>query len=206
MQPDVETPTSHFALFGSVKPRYQNGVHHHPMPSFLTPFNLSNLRQHSVNSPHSLSQQPHHPNSFHLENETPPSPQALALAYLERNVREIEKECGICQTEVEPHELAIIPQCHHIFCLDCLRRYVASRLEDGHLSMPCPSCTAARVGVVVPGARADIGRAPRTRSGPKLDGTISREFIESLKLSKLELDMLERLELAEIAVLYQCPT
>lgn len=204
-QPDVESWREHLALFGSVKPRHQNGVHRHPVPSSLTPSNLSNLGQQSTDSLHSLSRPPHHSNSFAVGGETPPSPQDLALAYLERNVREIEKECGICRTEVGPHEVAIIPQCHHIFCLDCLRHYVTSRLEDGHLSMPCPSCTAARVGVVVPGARANLDRGSRTRLGPKPDGAISREFIESLKLSKLDMDKLERLELAEIAVLYQCP-
>lgn len=117
-----------------------------------------------------------------------PSPVEVEVVYTE--------ECGICSSELELHEQAVIPKCGHVFCLDCMRHYVVGRLEDGHLTMPCPSCMAGRV---------DVGHAANRARGPTSNGELSREFVEMLELSLAEMEMLERLEMAEFAVLHRCP-
>ncbi|KAF8300418.1 hypothetical protein DL93DRAFT_2067651 [Clavulina sp. PMI_390] len=102
-------------------------------------------------------------------------------------------ECGVCASELERFERAIIPGCKHVFCFDCVRGYVIARLEEGKLDMPCPGCVAERGST-----------RGRERGGRKEEGEISRDFIEFLELSRLERDTLERLELAEYAVLHRC--
>lgn len=109
---------------------------------------------------------------------------------------QLPSECGICTSEVEPHERAVIPGCQDVFCLDCIRHYVIGRLEDGHLDMPCPTCVAKRVHAN--GRRAQVAIN-------MVDGEVSRDIVEFLGLNKVERDMLERLELAKFAVLHRCP-
>ena len=98
------------------------------------------------------------------------------------------KECGICMSDMPQKDMALIPRCKHVFCYPCVRQYVTGRLQDGRLDMPCPSCAAA---------------GPAHASAEK--GEVSRDFIEYLALSASERDALERLEMAEFAVLHRCP-
>jgi hypothetical protein len=68
-----------------------------------------------------------------------------------------------------------------------VRQYVSGRLQDGRLDMPCPSCAT----------------DPNRETDGK--GEVSRDFIEYLALSTSEREALERLEMAEFAVLHRCP-
>lgn len=96
-------------------------------------------------------------------------------------------ECGICMEDMPQRDMAIIPHCKHVFCYPCVRQYVSGRLQDGRLDMPCPSC------------------AIDPNRGKDGKGEVSRDFIEYLALSTSEREALERLEMAEFAVLHRCP-
>lgn len=119
-------------------------------------------------------------------NFNPNLVEALLPGYSANSVGTL-KECGICMSDMPQRDMALIPCCKHVFCYPCIQQYVSGRLQGGRLNMPCPSCTT------------EPARAPAER------GEVSRDFIEYLALTTSERDALERLEMAEFAVLHRCP-
>jgi hypothetical protein len=51
-------------------------------------------------------------------------------------------ECVICRDEQLVDDVALLEECGHKFCRECLRNYIGSRLEDGVFPVLCPLCSA----------------------------------------------------------------
>ncbi|KAI0058501.1 hypothetical protein BV25DRAFT_1810589, partial [Artomyces pyxidatus] len=50
-------------------------------------------------------------------------------------------ECSICMEEHSEEYVARLDPCRHGFCRDCLRAYVASKLDESRFPVLCPVCT-----------------------------------------------------------------
>ncbi|KAJ6468213.1 hypothetical protein C8R45DRAFT_1017937 [Mycena sanguinolenta] len=53
-------------------------------------------------------------------------------------------ECGICFEQHAEDFVSHVSQCNHRFCLNCMKSYVISKLEDKVYPMFCPTCTTDR--------------------------------------------------------------
>ena len=93
---------------------------------------------------------------------TPPSDHGDSIFYAMRLQHEFDKEdralsaqradlakftqrlfvCGICLEEMPDDSIARPDPCGHTFCRECLRGYVAARLDEHRFPILCPTCTA----------------------------------------------------------------
>jgi hypothetical protein len=51
-------------------------------------------------------------------------------------------QCGICMDDMPEDSMACPDSCGHMFCRECLRRHVSTRLEEHRFPILCPTCTA----------------------------------------------------------------
>jgi Ring finger domain len=51
-------------------------------------------------------------------------------------------KCSICMEEMPVDSIARVDTCGHTFCRECLREYVATRLDEHRFPILCPTCTA----------------------------------------------------------------
>ncbi|KZO89802.1 hypothetical protein CALVIDRAFT_438376 [Calocera viscosa TUFC12733] len=90
--------------------------------------------------------------------------------------------CGIC-LEDEDASTVVRLDCNHQFCVDSLKGFVSSRVEEGSLPIPCPSCSA---------------NDPDTQSYMTLEGS------RNLGLPEAVMQRWERLEVEVFGVLITC--
>jgi len=58
------------------------------------------------------------------------------------NVAQCLFECGICMDDVPMDSIALIDNCGHSFCRECLRGHIATCLREHRFPVRCPTCTA----------------------------------------------------------------
>ncbi|KZO89803.1 hypothetical protein CALVIDRAFT_491360 [Calocera viscosa TUFC12733] len=98
--------------------------------------------------------------------------------------------CGICledeiEDEIEHLKADCRLDCSHQFCRDSLTNFVSSRVEEGLLPIPCPSC---------------LADDPNTRT------YITLEASKNLDLPESVAQRWERLEVEAFGVLVACPS
>lgn len=60
--------------------------------------------------------------------------------------RSKDKTCGICfeviteKTHRSEHRFGILPNCNHIFCLPCIRKWRQAKNFDSTITRACPEC------------------------------------------------------------------
>lgn len=60
--------------------------------------------------------------------------------------RSKDKTCGICfeviteKTNRSEHRFGILPNCYHIFCLPCIRKWRQAKNFDSTITRACPEC------------------------------------------------------------------
>lgn len=60
--------------------------------------------------------------------------------------RSKDKTCGICfeviteKTSRSEHRFGILPNCNHIFCLPCIRKWRQAKNFDSTIVRACPEC------------------------------------------------------------------
>ncbi|KZT60602.1 hypothetical protein CALCODRAFT_429022 [Calocera cornea HHB12733] len=111
------------------------------------------------------------------------------LAYAEfleepPNVQSKVFRCGIC-LEDEDYSTVICLSCEHEFCCDSLKGFISSRVEEGSLPIPCPSCSVSD---------------PDTRNY----ADITLETARNLDLPEIVTQRWERLEVEAFGVLITC--
>ncbi|EJU05915.1 hypothetical protein DACRYDRAFT_75359 [Dacryopinax primogenitus] len=52
------------------------------------------------------------------------------------------KDCAICLDDMTEEDAETLKPCGHPYCRECLKSYVASRLDAGKLPICCPTCVA----------------------------------------------------------------
>ncbi|KDQ58690.1 hypothetical protein JAAARDRAFT_34527 [Jaapia argillacea MUCL 33604] len=96
-------------------------------------------------------------------------------------------DCGICLDKCPEEDVATFQNCSHLFCRDCERGYIRSKLEDGRFPIFCPTCMAAN---------------DKNPAGEH--GVITEDLVQQIGLTEKEYAKFEEYQLAEFSVILHC--
>lgn len=70
------------------------------------------------------------------------SDEQATLALIASFSKQEKFDCKICMDESLMDDVALLEDCGHMFCRDCLREYIGSKLGEGIFPIMCPVCVA----------------------------------------------------------------
>lgn len=127
---------------------FQTPIDHIPSQSSRTPLapesvsavmSSGSSRPHHNANPSREQQQSDYELALYLQNlDSTDSDRQLALD-IALSLPDTFK-CGICLEDVVDEDLALLEQCQHKFCRECLRNYVVSQIRDRRFPIVCPTC------------------------------------------------------------------
>ncbi|KAE9393084.1 hypothetical protein BT96DRAFT_924279, partial [Gymnopus androsaceus JB14] len=86
-------------------------------------------------------------------------------------------ECGVCMETVIDEDLALVDNCQHQFCRECLQGYVLSKIKDRRFPIVCPICM-------------------NDKAHPN-PGTIGQSLIEQMHIPQKDYEIFEQMMLLQ---------
>jgi hypothetical protein len=114
-------------------------------------------------------------------------------------------ECGICLDEHLEDSAAQISQCRHMFCRDCIREHIRSKLKEHLFPILCPICVAEK-GSSDPGGKTHVllySTWPHNINH-KLRTVISDNLIRQTGINEDEYAVFEELQISAYSIILHC--
>ncbi|KAF8645632.1 hypothetical protein AX16_007714 [Volvariella volvacea WC 439] len=92
-------------------------------------------------------------------------------------------DCAVCFDEHPLHDIARVDGCDHLFCRDCLRKYVVSKIEERRFPIMCAVCAVKDV---------------------KDPGMITENLVQVLGISEANYSTFVELQMVGISINVQC--